>query len=209
RADRQPEITQIDCETSFLGETEIRSVFEGMIRSGFKENLGVAWPDPFPVMIYADAARDYGSDKPDLRVPLKLTELTEVMKSVDFKVFSGPANTPAHRVAGLLIPKGGELTRGEIDAYTGFVGIYGAKGLAWIKFNDLSKGREGMQSPIVKNLSDAALKAVVDRSGAKNSDLMFFGAGKNKVVNDALGALRVKIGHEKGYAVSGWKPLWV
>jgi len=209
RADRQPEFTQIDCETSFLEETEIRAIFEGLIRSVFKDALGVSLPDPLPVMSYADAMRDYGSDKPDLRVPLKFTELTEVMKSVDFKVFSGPANSPGHRVAGLLIPKGGELTRGEIDAYTEFVGIYGAKGLAWIKFNDIAKGREGMQSPIVKNLSDAALKAVVDRSGAKNGDLMFFGAGKSKVVNDALGALRVKIGHEKGYAQTGWKPLWV
>src|SRR5438132_1088150 len=209
RADRQPEFTQIDCETSFLGETEIRAIFEGMLRTVFKEVLGVALPDPFPVMAYADAMREYGSDKPDLRVPLRLTELTEVMKSVDFKVFSGPANTAGHRVAGLLVPKGGELTRGEIDAYTEFVGIYGAKGLAWIKFNDTGKGREGMQSPIVKNLSDAALKAVVDRSGAKNGDLMFFGAGKAKTVNDALGALRVKIGHEKGHAQSGWRPLWV
>jgi len=209
RADRQPEFTQIDCETSFLGETEIRAIFEGMLRTVFKEVLGVALPDPFPVMSYADAMREYGSDKPDLRVPLKLTELTEVMKPVDFKVFSGPANTSGHRVAGLLVPKGGELTRGEIDAYTEFVGIYGAKGLAWIKFNDTGKGREGMQSPIVKNLSDAALKAVVDRSGAKNGDLMFFGAGKAKTVNDALGALRVKIGHEKGHAQSGWRPLWV
>jgi aspartyl-tRNA synthetase len=209
RADRQPEFTQIDCETSFLEEAEIRAIFEGMIRSVFKDVLGVALADPFPVMSYAEATRDYGSDKPDLRVPLKLTELTEVMKSVEFKVFSAPANTPAHRVAGLLIPKGGELTRGEIDAYTGFVGIYGAKGLAWIKFNDVAKGREGMQSPIVKNLSDAALKAVVALSGAKNGDLMFFGAGKRKIVNDALGALRVKIGHEKGHAQAGWKPLWV
>ncbi len=209
RADRQPEFTQIDCETSFLEETEIRAIFEGMIRGVFKEALGVALPDPFPVMSYADAMRGYGSDKPDLRVPLKFTELTEVMKSVDFKVFSGPANTPGHRVAGLLIPRGGELTRGEIDAYTEFVGVYGAKGLAWIKFNDISKGRDGMQSPIVKNLSDAALKAIVDRSSAKDGDLMFFGAGKNKVVNDALGALRVKIGHEKGYARNGWEPLWV
>jgi len=171
--------------------------------------LGVALPDPFPVMSYADAMREYGSDKPDLRVPLKLTELTEAMKSVEFKVFSAPANMAAHRVAGLLIPKGGELTRGEIDTYTEFVAIYGAKGLAWIKFNDVAKGREGMQSPIVKNLSDAALRAIVDRSGAKNGDLMFFGAGKAKTVNDALGALRVKIGHEKGHAQSGWKPLWV
>jgi aspartyl-tRNA synthetase len=209
RADRQPEFTQIDCETSFLDETEIRALFEGLIRAVFKEVLGVALPDPFPMMSYAEATSDYGSDKPDLRVPLKFTELTEVMKAVEFKVFSGPANTAGHRVAGLLIPKGGELTRGEIDAYTEFVGIYGAKGLAWIKFNDIAKGREGMQSPIVKNLSDAALKAVVGLSGAKNGDLMFFGAGKNKVVNDALGALRVRIGHEKGYAESGWKPLWV
>jgi len=209
RADRQPEFTQIDCETSFLGETEIRAIFEGMLRSVFKEVLGVALPDPFPAMAYADAMRDYGSDKPDLRVPLKLTELTDAMKSVEFKVFSAPANLPGHRVAGLLIPKGGELTRGEIDAYTEFVGIYGAKGLAWIKFNDIAKGRDGMQSPIVKNLSDAALKAVVERSGAKNGDLMFFGAGKTKVVNDALGALRVKIGHEKGHAQAGWRPLWV
>ncbi len=209
RADRQPEFTQIDCETSFLEETEIRAIFEGMIRGVFKEALGVALPDPFPVMSYADAMREYGSDKPDLRVPLKFTELTEVMKSVDFKVFSGPANTPGHRVAGLLIPRGGELTRGEIDACTEFVGVYGAKGLAWIKFNDVSKGRDGMQSPIVKNLSDTALSAVVDLSGAKSGGLMFFGAGQNKVVNDALGALRVKIGHEKGYAQGGWKPLWV
>ncbi len=209
RADRQPEFTQIDCETSFLGEAEIRSLFEGMIRTVFREVLGVALPDPLPVMSYADAMRDYGSDKPDLRVPLKLTELTDAMKSVEFKVFAGPANTPGHRVAGLLVPKGGELTRGEIDAYTEFVGAYGAKGLAWIKFNEIGKGRDGMQSPIVKNLSDAALKAVVERGGAKDGDLMFFGAGKNKMVNDALGALRAKIGHAKGYAVAGWKPLWV
>ncbi|MGB5081110.1 MAG: aspartate--tRNA ligase [Burkholderiales bacterium] len=209
RADRQPEFTQIDCETSFLEEAEIRAIFEGMIRGVFAEALGVSLPEPFPVMRYAEAMRDYGSDKPDLRVPLKLTELTEVMKSVEFKVFSGPANMAGHRVAGLLIAKGGELTRGEIDAYTEFVGIYGAKGLAWIKFNDVAKGREGMQSPIVKNLSDAALKALVGLSGAKNGDLMFFGAGRDKIVNDALGALRVKIGHEKGYAESGWRPLWV
>src|SRR6267154_2966626 len=144
RADRQPEFTQIDCETSFLDETEIRAIFESMIRSVFKHVLEVGLPDPFPVMSYGDATREYGSDKPDLRVPLKLTELTEVMKSVEFKVFSGPANTPAHRVAGLLVPGGGELTRGEIDSYTDFVAIYGAKGLAWIKFNDITKGRDGL-----------------------------------------------------------------
>jgi aspartyl-tRNA synthetase len=209
RADRQPEFTQIDCETSFLDEREIRAIFEGMIRTVFKEVLEAELPDPFPVMSYAEAMRDYGSDKPDLRVPLKLTELTEVMKSVEFKVFSGPANSPGHRVAGLLVPKGGELTRGEIDAYGEFVGVYGAKGLAWIKFNDVAKGRDGMQSPIVKNLSDAALKSIVELSGAKSGDLMFFGAGKTKIVNDALGALRARIGHEKGFAQSGWKPLWV
>jgi aspartyl-tRNA synthetase len=209
RADRQPEFTQIDCETSFLDEREIRAIFEGMIRTVFKEVVEVALPDPFPVMSYAEAMRDYGSDKPDLRVPLRLTELTEVMKSVEFKVFSGPANSPGHRVAGLLVPEGGELTRGEIDAYGEFVGVYGAKGLAWIKLNDVSKGRDGMQSPIVKNLSDGALKSIVELSGAKSGDLMFFGAGKTKIVNDALGALRARVGHEKGFAQGGWKPLWV
>jgi aspartyl-tRNA synthetase len=208
RADRQPEFTQIDCETSFLGEVEIRAIFERMVREVFKETLGVALPEPFPVMSHAEAMLKYGSDKPDLRVPLAFTELTDVMKSVDFKVFSAPANAAGGRVAGLLVPGGGELTRGEIDQYTEFVGIYGAKGLAYIKFNDVS-GREGMQSPIVKNLSDEALRAIVERSGAKNGDLMFFAAGKAKVVNDALGALRVKIGHEKGHVQPGWRPLWV
>jgi aspartyl-tRNA synthetase len=208
RADRQPEFTQIDCETSFLGESEIRAIFEGMIRTVFREVLDVALPEAFPVMTYADAMLLYGSDKPDLRVPLRFTELTDAMKKVEFKVFSGPANTAGGRVAGLLVPGGGELSRGEIDGYTEFVGVYGAKGLAWIKFNDVSK-REGMQSPIVKNLSDAALKAIVERSGAKNGDLMFFGAGPAKIVNDALGALRVKIGHEKNLVEAGWQPLWV
>jgi len=156
-----------------------------------------------------EALRDYGSDKPDLRVPLELTELTDVMKDVAFKVFAGPASMAGGRVAGLLVPRGGELTRGEIDSYTEFVGGYGAKGLAWIKVNDIAKGREGLQSPIVKNLSDEALKAIVGRSGAKNGDLMFFGADRAKVVNDALGALRARIGHERGYAQPGWRPLWV
>jgi len=209
RADRQPEFTQIDLETSFLGEEQIRGVMELMIRTVFKQVMDIDLPDPFPVMTYADAMLLYGSDKPDLRVPLKFTELTDVMKSVEFKVFSGPANSADGRIAGLLVPGGGELTRGEIDAYTEFVGIYGAKGLAYIKFNDVSKNREGMQSPIVKNLSDDALAAIVGRSGAKNGDLMFFAAGKGKIVNDALGALRGKIGHEKGYAEAGWQPLWV
>ncbi len=209
RADRQPEFTQIDCETSFLTEEEIRAIFEGMTRSVFKEAIGVDLPDPFPVMGYREAMLRYGSDKPDMRVHLQFTELTDVMKKVEFKVFSGAANAQGGRVAGLLIPKGGELTRGEIDAYSEFVGIYGAKGLAYIKFNEIAKGREGMQSPIVKNLSDEALGKIVELSGAKDGDLMFFGAGSAKIVNDALGALRVKIGHEKGLASKEWKPLWV
>jgi aspartyl-tRNA synthetase len=209
RADRQPEFTQIDIETSFLDQREITELMEQLIRHAFKEAVGVDLPSPFPRLSYDDAIARYGSDKPDLRVPLQLTELTDVMRGVAFKVFSGPAGTPGGRVAGLLVPKGGELTRGEIDACTEFVAGFGAKGLAWIKFNDMAKGRDGLQSPIVKNLSDEALKAVVERSRAKDGDLMFFGADRAKVVNDALGALRVKIGHERGFAKSGWQPLWV
>jgi aspartyl-tRNA synthetase len=209
RADRQPEFTQIDIETSFLDQHAITVLMEQLIRHAFKEGIGVDLPDPFLRISYDEAIRRYGSDKPDLRVPLELTELTDVMKGVAFKVFAGPAGTPGGRVAGLLVPRGGELTRGEIDAYTDFVAGHGAKGLAWVKINEVSKGREGLQSPIVKNLSDAALKAVVERSGAKDGDLMFFGADRAKVVNDALGALRVKIGHERGYAQPGWRPLWV
>jgi len=209
RADRQPEFTQIDLETSFLGEEQIRGIMENMIRTVFKQVMDIDLPDPFPVMTYADAMLLYGSDKPDLRVHLKFTELTDAMKTVEFKVFSGPANAADGRVAGLLVPGGGELTRGEIDAYTEFVKIYGAKGLAYIKFNDVQKGREGLQSPVVKNLSDAALSAIVDRSGAKNGDLMFFAADKAKTVNDSLGALRSKIGHDRSLAEAGWQPLWV
>jgi aspartyl-tRNA synthetase len=209
RADRQPEFTQIDIETSFLDQHAITILMEQLVRHAFKEGIGVDLPDPFPRISYDDAIRRYGSDKPDLRVTLELTELTDVMKGVAFKVFAGPASTPGGRVAGLLVPRGGELTRGEIDAYTEFVNGHGAKGLAWIKFNDVAKGREGLQSPIVKNLSDDALKAIVTRSGAKDGDLMFFGADRAKVVNDALGALRAKIGHERGYAQPGWRPLWV
>jgi aspartyl-tRNA synthetase len=209
RADRQPEFTQIDVETSFLDQHAITILMEQLIRHAFKEGIGVDLPDPFPRISYDDAIRRYGSDKPDLRVTLELTELTDVMKGVAFKVFAGPAGTPGGRVAGLLVPRGGELTRGEIDSYTEFVAGHGAKGLAWIKFNDVAKGREGLQSPIVKNLSDAALKAIVERSGAKDGDLMFFGADRGKVVNDALGALRARVGHERGYAQPGWRPLWV
>jgi aspartyl-tRNA synthetase len=172
--------------------------------------MGIELADPFPRMSYAEAMSRYGSDKPDLRVPLTLTELTDVMRDVEFKVFSSAASMPAGRVAALRVPGGGAaLTRSEIDGYGQFVGIYGAKGLAYIKVNEIAKGREGLQSPIVKNLSDAALKAVVERTGATDGDVVFFGADKAKVVNDALGALRTKIGHEKGFLEPGWRPLWV
>ncbi|MGA8053007.1 MAG: aspartate--tRNA ligase [Burkholderiales bacterium] len=211
RADRQPEFTQIDVEISFLDEQEIRAIMEGMVRTVFAEALGVALPNPFPVMDYATAMRDYGSDKPDLRVPLKLTEITDLMQTVEFKVFRGAADMAGGRVAALLVPGGGEkLTRKEIDDYTEFVKIYGAKGLAYIKVNDASKpNEEGLQSPIVKFLPAPVLEAILARTGAKNGDLVFFGADKAKIVNDALGALRVKLGHEKGYAEKGWRPLWV
>jgi aspartyl-tRNA synthetase len=209
RADRQPEFTQVDIETSFLGEAEIIGLMEGLIRFVFKETLEVGLPDPFPRMSYAEAMRRYGSDKPDLRVSLELTELTDAVRDVDFKVFSGPASRPDGRVAALRIPGGGEMSRGEIDGCTEFVKIYGAKGLAYIKVNDAAKGREGLQSPIVKNLHDAALAAILERSGAKGGDLVFFGADTAKIVNDALGALRVKLGHEKGYATPGWRPVWI
>ena len=210
RADRQPEFTQIDIETSFLTQREITDMMESMICGVFKEVLNIDLPQPFPRMSFDDAMSLYGSDKPDMRVPLKLSELTDAMKDVAFKVFSGPANTPGGRVAGLLVPGGAALTRGEIDGYTEFSKIYGAKGLAYIKVNDVTQLNEtGLQSPIVKNLSEAALKAAIERSGAKNGDLIFFGADKAKVVNEALGALRAKIGHERGFAEKGWKPLWV
>ena len=210
RADRQPEFTQIDIETSFLTQDEITDMMEAMICSVFKTVLDIDLPQPFPRLSFDDAMSLYGSDKPDLRVPLKLTELTDAMKDVAFKVFSGPANTPGGRVAGLRVPGGAALTRGEIDAYTAFSKIYGAKGLAYIKVNDVTQLNEtGLQSPIVKNLSSAALKAAVDRTGAANGDLIFFGADKVKVVNETLGALRAKIGHERGFAEKAWKPLWV
>ncbi|GAC1541717.1 MAG: aspartate--tRNA ligase [Ramlibacter sp.] len=213
RADRQPEFTQIDIETSFMKEEEIRTMFEGMIRSTFQHAIGVELP-AFPVMTYGDAMRLYGSDKPDLRVKLEFTDLTDVMKDVDFKVFSGPANDKDGRVVGLRVPGGGEMSRGEIDAYGEFVKIFGAKGLAWIKVNDIARGREGLQSPIVKNIHDAAIAGIVERTGAQNGDLVFFGADKAKVVNDAIGALRVKVGHSDfgkshGLIEGAWKPLWV
>ncbi len=213
RADRQPEFTQIDIETSFLGEAEIRAITEAMIRRVFRKTLGVELP-VYAEMSYADAMHKYGSDKPDLRVKLQLTELTEVMKTVDFKVFSGPATTPGGRVVALRIPGGAEMSRSEIDGFTEFVKIYGAKGLAWIKVNDAGKGREGLQSPVVKNLSDAAIAEIIARTGACNGDILFFGADKAKVVNDAMGALRLKIGlsefgRNHGLFEDKWAPLWV
>ncbi|CAJ6320961.1 aspartyl-tRNA synthetase [Burkholderia pseudomallei] len=214
RADRQPEFTQIDCETSFLGEQEIRDLFEDMIRHIFKMTIGVELDATFPVMPYSEAMARFGSDKPDLRVKLEFTELTDAMKDVDFKVFSTPANTKDGRVAALRVPKGGELTRGDIDGYTEFVRIYGAKGLAWIKVNERAKGRDGLQSPIVKNLHDASIAAILERTGAQDGDIIFFAADRAKVVNDSLGALRLKIGHSEfgkanGLVEAGWKPLWV
>lgn|SRR5690554_3466803 len=211
RADRQPEFTQVDIETSFLDEDGIMGIVEEMIRQMFKKVQEVDLPSSFPRLAYQEAMSRYGSDKPDMRVTLELTELTDVMKDVNFKVFSGAANMANGRVAGLRIPGGAALTRGEIDAYTEFVKIHGAKGLAYIKINDVAKlNEEGLQSPIVKNIHEDALRAIIERTGAQNGDLVFFGADKAKVVNDALGALRVKIGHEKGH-VDGreWAPLWV
>ena len=217
RADRQPEFTQIDIETSFLTEEEIRDMFQGMIKRVFTKTIGVDLGE-FPVMTYQDAMHTYGSDKPDLRVKLQFTEVTDVMGDVDFKVFSGAANMKGGRVVALRVPggsvEGGGISRGEIDAYTEFVKIYGAKGLAYIRVNDLSKGRDGLQSPIVKNIHDAALNAVLERSGAQNGDLIFFGADKAKIVNDAIGALRIKIGHSEfgkknGLFEDRWAPMWV
>ncbi len=214
RADRQPEFTQIDCEMSFVDEEEVRGHFEGLVRAIFKAGIQVDLAECFPVMTYAEAMRRFGSDKPDLRVNLELTELTEALQTVDFKVFSVPANSPTGRVAALRVPQGGALSRSEIDTYTEYVRVYGAKGLAWIKVNDLAQGREGLQSPIVKNLHDEAIAAIMQRTGAQNGDLIFFGADEAKVVNDSLGALRLKIGHsafgiEQGLMTEGWRPLWV
>ncbi|WP_404300262.1 aspartate--tRNA ligase [Alicycliphilus denitrificans] len=217
RADRQPEFTQIDCETSFLDEEEIRAIFQRMIKEVFQQQLQVDLGE-FPTMAYQEAMARFGSDKPDLRVRLEFTELTEVMKDVDFKVFSGAANMQGGRVVALRVPGGsaenGGISRGEIDQYTEFVKIYGAKGLAYIRVNEVAKGRDGLQSPIVKNIHDAALAEILKRSGAQDGDLLFFGADKAKVVNDAIGALRLKIGHSEfgkknGLFEDRWAPLWV
>lgn len=213
RADRQPEFTQIDCETSFLNEEEIRAIFQRMIKEVFQTQLNVDLGD-FPIMSYQDAAFRFGSDKPDLRVKLEFTELTDIMGDVDFKVFSTPATTKGGRVVALRVPGGAAISRGEIDGYTEFVKIYGAKGLAWIKVNEVAQGREGLQSPIVKNLHDAAIAEILKRTGAQDGDLIFFGADKEKIVNDSIGALRLKVGHSEFGKKSGlfedkWAPLWV
>ena len=211
RADRQPEFTQVDIETSFMTENEIMDIVEEMIRQMLKKVQNVDLPAAFPRMSFAEAMNRYGSDKPDMRVTLEITELSDVMKDVDFKVFSGAANMAGGRVAALRVPNGAAISRSEIDAYTEFVKIYGAKGLAYIKINDITKlNEEGLQSPIVKNIHPKALQAIIDRTGAQNGDIVFFGADKAKVVNEALGALRTKVGHEKGH-VDGraWAPLWV
>ena len=211
RADRQPEFTQVDIETSFLNEAQITALMEEMIREVFEETLDIELPNPFPRISHAEAMARFGSDKPDLRVTLELTEVTDAVKDVAFKVFAAVANSENGRVAALRVPRGGAFSRGEIDEYTRFVGIYGAKGLAYIKINDVTQLNEtGLQSPIVKNIHEKALKTIIERTGAQNGDIIFFGADKEKIVNDALGALRSKIGHDKGYTNGkAWMPLWV
>jgi aspartyl-tRNA synthetase len=209
RADRQPEFTQLDVETSFLGQDEIMGLMEGLIREVFQKVQGVALPDPFPRMTYAEAMRRYGSDKPDLRVPLELIDVADLVAGSDFKVFAAPAASPTGRVAALRAPGGATLSRKEIDDYTAFVARYGAKGLAYVKVNDRAKGRDGLQSPIIKFLSDAAIAGILERTGAQDNDLIFFGADTAKVVSDALGALRLKVGEDLKLAQTGWRPLWV
>ena len=210
RADRQPEFTQLDIETSFLTRDEITGLMEALVRTLFDQVLGVKLPDPFPRMTYAEAMRRYASDKPDLRIPLELVDVADLVKDCEFKVFAAPAADPAGRVAALRVPGGGEkLTRKQIDDYTAYVARYGAKGLAYVKVNDASKGREGLQSPILKFLSDAAIAGLLERTGAATGDLVFFGADKAKVVNDAIGALRLKVGQDLGLVEQGWRPLWV
>ncbi|NQD91767.1 aspartate--tRNA ligase [Pseudomonas sp. CrR25] len=208
RADRQPEFTQIDIETSFLDEHDIMGITEKMIRQLFKDVLGVEF-DEFPHMSFAEAMRRYGSDKPDLRIPLELVDVADQLKDVEFKVFSGPANDPNSRVAALRVPGGASMPRSRIDEYTKFVGIYGAKGLAYIKVNERAKGVEGLQSPIVKNIPEASLNVILDRVGAVDGDIVFFGADKAKIVSEALGALRIKLGHDLELLTCEWAPLWV
>jgi aspartyl-tRNA synthetase len=209
RADRQPEFTQLDIETSFLNQQDIMKLMEGLLRHLFSEVLQVSLPDPLPVMTYAEAMRRYGSDKPDLRIPLELVDVADLVKDCSFKVFAGPANDAAGRVAALRVPGGGALTRKEIDDYTAYVARYGAKGLAYVKVNDVAKGRDGLQSPIVKFLSDAAIAGVLARTAAQDNDLIFFGADSAKVVSDSLGALRLRVGQDLKLVEAGWRPLWV
>jgi aspartyl-tRNA synthetase len=209
RADRQPEFTQLDVETSFLSQSAIMDLMEALVRQLFKEVLNVALPQPFPRLSFAEAMRRYGSDKPDLRVPLELADVGDLLKECDFKVFAGPANDAAGRVAALCIPGGAALSRKQIDDYAAYVARYGAKGLAYLKVNERAKAREGLQSPIIKFLSDAALAGILERTQAKDGDLIFFGADKAKIVNDSLGTLRLKLGQDLGLARTGWQPLWV
>jgi len=209
RADRQPEFTQLDVETSFLSQAAIMDLMEALVRHLFKEVLKVSLPEPFPRLSYAEALQRYGSDKPDLRVPLELADVGDLLKDCDFKVFAGPASDAQGRVAALCVPGGAALSRKQIDDYTAHVARYGAKGLAYLKVNERSKGREGLQSPITKFLSDAALAGILERTQARDNDLIFFGADKAKVVNDALGALRLKVGEDLGLVRPGWQPLWV
>ena len=209
RADRQPEFTQLDIEMSFVDETAVMGTMEGLIRGVFKKVLDIELPEPFPRMSYAEAMQRFGSDKPDLRIDLELVEVSDLLDGVEFKVFAGPAKDPEGRVAALRLPDGNSLTRKEIDDYTAFVGRYGAKGLAYIKVNDVAAGREGLQSPILKFLPDDAIAGIMERTGAKDGDLVFFGADKARVVNDALGALRVRLGIDRGLVAEGWQPLWV
>jgi aspartyl-tRNA synthetase len=209
RADRQPEFTQLDIETSFMDEQQITELVEEMVRVLFKQVLDVDLPNPFPRMPYTEAMTRYGSDKPDLRIPLELVELSDLLPEVEFKVFSGPARDPRGRVAALRVPAGGKLTRKEIDGYTDYAARYGAKGLAYIRINDAARGREGLQSPIVKFMPDQVLDGILERTGAVDGDLIFFGAGSAQVVNDVLGALRVKLGQDLGLIQGRWAPLWV
>lgn len=209
RADRQPEFTQLDIETSFMNDDAIMNLMESMMRATFKEILNVELPNPFPRMPYSEAMHRFGSDKPDMRIPLEFIEVSDLMADVEFKVFSAPAKDPNSRVVAMRLPNGGELSRKEIDDYTAFVGRYGAKGLAYIKVNDAAAGRDGLQSPILKFLPDATVEGIMQRTGAQTGDLIFFGADKARVVNDALGALRVKLGHDRGLVQGDWAALWV
>jgi aspartyl-tRNA synthetase len=209
RADRQPEFTQLDLEMSFMDEDEVMKLMEGMIRELFDKTLAIRLPDPFPRMSYAEAMRRFGSDRPDLRCPLELIDVADLMDDVEFKVFAGPAKDPKGRVVAMRVPGGGELSRKDIDDYTKFVGIYGAKGLAYVKVNDVAQGRDGLQSPILKFLPDSAVDGIMQRTGAENGDLIFFGADKASVVNEAIGALRVRLGHDLQLMNGDWQPLWV